>query len=111
MPLCRLAGPRVACSCRGDACRLASTLGATLLPGDSLRLPPGHGDITRLAGYAEGAWWVQDAAAALPARLLGDVVGKAVVDLCAAPGGKTAQLAAAGAEVIDRKSTRLNSSH
>src|SRR3546814_15628602 len=53
-----------------------------------------------LAGYAEGAWWVQDAAAALPARLLGDVVGKAVVDLCAAPGGKTAQLAAAGAEVI-----------
>ena len=49
---------------------------------------------------AEGAWWVQDAAAALPARLLGEVRGRPVIDLCAAPGGKTAQLAAAGAEVI-----------
>ena len=56
------------------------------------------------------AWWVQDAAAALPARLLGDVRSKAVADLCAAPGGKTAQLAAAGAHVtaVDRSLPRLN---
>ncbi|MEX0814130.1 MAG: RsmB/NOP family class I SAM-dependent RNA methyltransferase, partial [Dongiaceae bacterium] len=57
----------------------------------------------------EGAWWVQDAAAALPARLLGPVAGLRVVDLCAAPGGKTAQLAAAGADVtaVDRSAARL----
>ncbi|HYS47523.1 MAG TPA: RsmB/NOP family class I SAM-dependent RNA methyltransferase, partial [Xanthobacteraceae bacterium] len=57
----------------------------------------------------EGAWWVQDAAAALPARLFGDVAGRRVADLCAAPGGKTAQLAAAGARVtaVDRSPTRL----
>jgi 16S rRNA (cytosine967-C5)-methyltransferase len=56
--------------------------------------------IEELAGFAEGAWWVQDAAAALPALLLGNVAGKSVIDLCAAPGGKTMQLAAAGAKVI-----------
>ncbi len=63
-----------------------------------------HGPVPSLPGYADGAWWVQDAAAALPARLLGDVHGQAVADLCAAPGGKTAQLAAAGAHVtaVDR---------
>jgi 16S rRNA (cytosine967-C5)-methyltransferase len=62
-----------------------------------------------LPGYQEGEWWVQDAAAALPARLLGDVRGLAVADLCAAPGGKTAQLAHAGARVIavDRSEARL----
>ncbi len=69
-----------------------------------------QGAISLLPGFREGAWWVQDAAAALPARLLGDVRGKAVVDLCAAPGGKTAQLALAGASVIavDRSPARLN---
>ena len=56
--------------------------------------------IDTLPGFAEGAWWVQDAAAALPALLLGDVTGKTVIDLCAAPGGKTMQLAARGAQVI-----------
>jgi 16S rRNA (cytosine967-C5)-methyltransferase len=68
-----------------------------------------HGAISLLPGYAEGAWWVQDAAASLPARLLGDVRGLAVADLCAAPGGKTAQLCAAGARVtaVDRSPTRL----
>ena len=67
------------------------------------------GPIPQLTGYDEGAWWVQDAAAALPARLLGDVRGKTVADLCAAPGGKTAQLAWAGAEVtaVDRSAPRL----
>jgi 16S rRNA (cytosine967-C5)-methyltransferase len=58
------------------------------------------GRIDELDGFAEGNWWVQDAAAALPALLLGDVAGQRVIDLCAAPGGKTMQLAARGANVI-----------
>jgi 16S rRNA (cytosine967-C5)-methyltransferase len=67
------------------------------------------GPVAQLAGYDQGEWWVQDAAAALPARLLGDVRGKSVADLCAAPGGKTAQLAHAGAQVtaVDRSPSRL----
>ena len=79
-----------------------------LLPTGTLRRQAG-GAVTSLPGYAEGAWWVQDAAAALPARLLGDVCGREVVDLCAAPGGKSAQLACAGARVIavDRSTRRL----
>jgi 16S rRNA (cytosine967-C5)-methyltransferase len=77
----------------------ASVLGGRVLPTGSVRAVV-HGPISQLPGYAEGAWWVQDAAAALPAKLLGDVRGLAVADLCAAPGGKTAQLAAAGARVI-----------
>jgi len=87
----------------------AERLGAKLLPTGSLRLPPGTGDVVALPGYDEGAWWVQDAAAALPARLLGNVAGKQVIDLCAAPGGKTAQLAAAGAAVIavERSAKRM----
>jgi 16S rRNA (cytosine967-C5)-methyltransferase len=59
-----------------------------------------EGRVETLPGFAQGAWWVQDAAATLPALLLGDVAGKAVIDLCAAPGGKTLQLAARGAKVI-----------
>ena len=80
-----------------------------LLPTGTLRRPAG-GAVTSLPGYAEGAWWVQDAAAALPAQLFGDVAGRNVVDLCAAPGGKSAQLAWAGARVIaiDRSARRLD---
>jgi 16S rRNA (cytosine967-C5)-methyltransferase len=65
--------------------------------------------VARLPGYDEGAWWVQDAAAALPARLFGDVAGQSVADLCAAPGGKAAQLALAGARVtaVDRAASRI----
>jgi 16S rRNA (cytosine967-C5)-methyltransferase len=68
-----------------------------------------HGRISLLPGYDEGAWWVQDAAAALPVRLFGNLEGRRVVDLCAAPGGKTAQLALAGAHVtaVDRSAPRL----
>ncbi len=79
-----------------------------LLPTGTLRRQAG-GAVTSLPGYAEGAWWVQDAAAALPARLLGDICGREVVDLCAAPGGKSAQLACAGARVtaVDRSTRRL----
>lgn len=68
------------------------------LPGTSARLKT-HDPVSGLAGYDDGDWWVQDVAAAQPARLLGDVAGKSVADLCAAPGGKTMQLAASGAEV------------
>jgi 16S rRNA (cytosine967-C5)-methyltransferase len=82
--------------------------GGERLPTGSVRLPAGT-DVTQLYGYAAGTLWVQDAAAALPARLLGDVAGRRVLDLCAAPGGKTAQLAAAGAAVtaLDRDARRL----
>jgi 16S rRNA (cytosine967-C5)-methyltransferase len=94
---------------REDADGWCGKLEATLLPTGTLRRAPG-GSITALPGYAEGVWWVQDAAAALPARLFGDVAGREVVDLCAAPGGKTAQLAAAGAQVtaVDRSPRRLD---
>ena len=93
-----------------DAPEWAKTLGAAPLPTGTLRLNAGAaGAIPDLAGFEDGAWWVQDAAAALPARLFGDVAGQRVVDLCAAPGGKTLQLAAAGADVIavDRSENRL----
>ncbi len=71
--------------------------------------PQGRGGIENLAGFADGAWWVQDAAAALPALVIGDVRGKRVLDLCAAPGGKTLQLAAMGAHVtaVDKSAARL----
>ncbi len=71
---------------------------STPLFGLSRRVTQGE-RVEELPGFAEGAWWVQDAAAILPALLLGDVSGKDVIDLCAAPGGKTLQLAAAGARV------------
>jgi 16S rRNA (cytosine967-C5)-methyltransferase len=91
-----------------DPAEWAGKLEAELLPTGSLRRHAG-GAISGLPGFAEGAWWVQDAAAALPARLLGDVKGRRVADLCAAPGGKALQLAAAGAEVIavDKSARRL----
>jgi len=90
-----------------DAEDWARRLDAMLLPTGTLRRATARVD--ELDGYAEGAWWVQDVAAALPARLAGDVAGRRVLDLCAAPGGKTAQLAAAGAQVtaIDVSKRRL----
>jgi 16S rRNA (cytosine967-C5)-methyltransferase len=91
--------PALDLSAKSDAALWAEKLGGVLLPTGSIRLAE-PSRVPSLAGYDEGAWWVQDAAAALPARLLGDVAGNDVADLCAAPGGKTAQLAAAGARVI-----------
>jgi 16S rRNA (cytosine967-C5)-methyltransferase len=81
--------------------------GRSLFPGH-VRLDGSH-DVAALPGFAEGAWWVQDAAASLPARLLGDVEGRRVLDLCAAPGGKTMQLAALGADVtaLDASAERM----
>ncbi len=86
----------------------AERLEAEILPTGTLRRR-GGGTVAGLPGFDEGAWWVQDAAAALPARLLGEVAGKSVADLCAAPGGKALQLAAAGARVtaVDRSAKRL----
>jgi 16S rRNA (cytosine967-C5)-methyltransferase len=86
----------------------ATRLRGRVTPTGTVRMVP-HGPVSLLPGFSEGAWWVQDAAAALPARLLGDVRGKRIADLCAAPGGKTAQLAAAGAQVtaVDRSEKRL----
>ncbi len=93
---------------RANATGWCESLAATTLPTGTLRRA-GGGAVSTLPGYTEGAWWVQDAAAALPARLFGNVAGLQVLDLCAAPGGKTAQLADAGAFVtaIDRSSRRL----
>ena len=95
-------------SVKNDAAGWAEKLNARLLPTGSVRLD-GTLPIPELAGFDEGAWWVQDAAAALPVSLFGDVEGQRVVDLCAAPGGKTMQLAAKGAQVtaLDRSAPRL----
>jgi 16S rRNA (cytosine967-C5)-methyltransferase len=102
------AEPPLDLTVKSDAAHWAEKLGATLTPTGSLRLASAS-SVDQLAGFDAGAWWVQDAAAALPARLLGDVTGKHVVDLCAAPGGKTLQLAAAGACVtaVDQSAERL----
>jgi len=87
---------------------LVEALEAETLPGGSLRTRR-RGDVAGWPGFADGAWWVQDAAAAIPARLLGVRPGEMALDLCAAPGGKTLQLAAAGAAVtaVDRAAPRL----
>jgi 16S rRNA (cytosine967-C5)-methyltransferase len=91
-----------------DAEDWAARLRGRVLPTGTVRTIS-HGPVWLLPGFAEGAWWVQDAAAAIPARLFGDLRGRNAADLCAAPGGKTAQLIAAGAEVtaVDRSPNRL----
>ncbi|WP_281351447.1 16S rRNA (cytosine(967)-C(5))-methyltransferase RsmB [Microvirga arsenatis] len=93
---------------KSDSEAWAERLGGVLLPTGSIRLKE-RTAIRELPGFEEGAWWVQDAAAALPARLLDPKPGERIADLCAAPGGKTAQLASAGAAVlaVDRSARRL----
>jgi 16S rRNA (cytosine967-C5)-methyltransferase len=100
--------PSLDLTVKSDAAQWATRLHGEVLPTGSVRTLL-QGSVTMLPGFAEGQWWVQDAAAALPARLFGDVAGKAIADLCAAPGGKTAQLAQAGARVtaIDRSPNRV----
>jgi len=94
-------------SVKSDPESWAQRLGGEILPTGSLRLPRGAGPVESLPGYEEGAWWVQDAAASLPARLLGRP--RQAIDLCAAPGGKTAELLARGSRVtaVDRSAPRL----
>jgi 16S rRNA (cytosine967-C5)-methyltransferase len=101
--------PALDVTVKSDAETWAARLNGRMLPTGTVRTIA-HGTVTALPGFAEGAWWVQDAAAALPARLFGDLSGRRVADLCAAPGGKTAQLAASGARVtaVDRAEARLN---
>jgi 16S rRNA (cytosine967-C5)-methyltransferase len=96
----------------GDATALADRLGGVALPTGSVRLT-GAVQVSALPGYAEGDWWVQDAAAALPARILAPRAGERVLDMCAAPGGKTLQLAAAGAAVtaLDQSNARMTRLH
>mgnify|MGYP002628002324 CR=1 FL=1 len=95
-------------SVASDAAGWADKLDARLLPTGGLRRAQ-SGQVEDMPGYGGGGWWVQDVAASLPVRLLGDVRGQHIVDLCAAPGGKTAQLAAAGARVtaVDLSEKRL----
>jgi 16S rRNA (cytosine967-C5)-methyltransferase len=101
--------PALDLTVKSDPQAWAAQLNGRVLPTGTVRTNT-HGAITSLPGFAEGAWWVQDAAAALPTRLFGDLGGRRVADLCAAPGGKTAQLAAAGALVtaVDRSEARLD---
>jgi 16S rRNA (cytosine967-C5)-methyltransferase len=100
--------PSLDLTVKSDADTWATRLQGRVLPTGTVRTSA-HGRVSMLPGFVEGEWWVQDAAAALPARLLGPVAGRRIADLCAAPGGKTAQLAWAGAEVtaIDRSEPRL----
>ncbi len=95
-------------SVTSDASGWAERLGGVLLPTGSIRLTD-LAPVQDLPGYQDGAWWVQDAAAALQVRLFGDLNGKRMLDACAAPGGKTAQAIAAGADVtaLDRSAKRL----
>ncbi len=90
----------------------AAKIDSTVLPTGSLRLHGNH-QISALPGYDAGDWWVQDAAATVPIKLLGKISGKNVLDLCAAPGGKTLQLATAGAQVtaVDASDFRLKRLH
>ncbi|GGE27718.1 MFS transporter [Agaricicola taiwanensis] len=95
-------------SVKGDPGHWAQVLGGIVMPTGTVRVADA-GVVPELPGFAEGDWWVQDAAAALPAALFTDIAGKRIADLCAAPGGKTAQLAAHGASVtaLDRSRRRL----
>jgi 16S rRNA (cytosine967-C5)-methyltransferase len=103
-----LAEPPLDLTVKSDVKGWAERLGGIALPSGSVRCS-GVGRIEDLEGYGDGAWWVQDAAAALPVKLFGDVSGLSAVDLCAAPGGKTAQPAHGGARIVavDKSAGRL----
>jgi len=100
--------PSLDITVKSGAAQWATRLHGEVLPTGTVRTLL-QGSVTMLPGFTEGHWWVQDAAAALPARLFGDVAGISIADLCAAPGGKTAQLAHAGARVtaVDRSPGRM----
>lgn len=100
--------PSLDLTVKSDATQWATRLHGETLPTGTVRTLL-HGPVTMLPGFTEGQWWVQDAAAALPARLFGDIADKTIADLCAAPGGKTAQLVHGGARVtaVDRSPNRV----
>lgn len=105
----QLTPPAIDLTVKSGAANWAERLNGRLLPTGSVRLPSFEGAVSSLPGFEEGEWWVQDAAASIPARLFGDVRGRRIADLCAAPGGKTAQLAAAGGHVVavEQSSNRI----
>jgi 16S rRNA (cytosine967-C5)-methyltransferase len=100
--------PSLDLTVKSDAETWATRLKGRVLPTGTVRTTA-PGRVSMLPGFVEGEWWVQDAAAAIPVRLLGPVAGRRIADLCAAPGGKTAQLVWAGADVtaVDRSESRL----
>jgi 16S rRNA (cytosine967-C5)-methyltransferase len=108
MEAAHFSGAPLDLSAKTDAAAVAQAVGGDVLPGGSVRIA-NAGQVSTLPGYAQGDWWVQDAAAAIPVKLLGDVKGLKVLDLCAAPGGKAMQLAAGGAEVtaVDLSEKRM----
>jgi 16S rRNA (cytosine967-C5)-methyltransferase len=108
MEAAHFAGAPLDLSAKGSAEEVAEMTGGTLLPTGSVRVS-GNVQVSALPGYEAGAWWVQDAAAALPVQILAPQAGENVLDLCAAPGGKTLQLAAAGARVtaLDDSAQRM----
>lgn len=99
MERAHFAGAPLDLTAKGDASALAEAVGGTLLPTGTVRLTETV-QVSGLSGYAEGEWWVQDAAAALPVAILDPKKGEAIADLCCAPGGKTMQIAARGAHVV-----------
>ena len=92
-----------------DATAVAEALDGEVMAGDTVRTGR-RGDLATWPGFEDGVWWVQDAAAAVPVRLLAPEAGESIVDFCAAPGGKTLQIAASGASVValDRSDKRLD---
>ena len=108
MEAAHYAGAPLDLTARDDPEAVARATGGTLLPTGSIRLID-PGQVSAMSGFDTGDWWVQDAAAALPARILDPQPGEQVLDLCAAPGGKTLQLAAAGAQVtaLDNSGKRM----
>lgn len=105
----QLAPAAIDLTVKGDPQSWAKRLGGNILPTGSVRLAAFKGAVSELEGYGDGAWWVQDAAASLPAQLFSTLDGKKAVDLCSAPGGKTAQLIQRGAHVtaIEQSANRL----
>jgi 16S rRNA (cytosine967-C5)-methyltransferase len=101
--------PAIDLTVKSDAQGWAERLGGVVLSTGSVRIARPEGPVSGLPGYDEGAWWVQDTAASLPAQMFSRLEGLEIVDLCAAPGGKTAQLALAGARVTacDQSANRL----
>jgi 16S rRNA (cytosine967-C5)-methyltransferase len=98
MDAAHFAGAQLDLTCKGDPNRVAEAVGGVVLPTGSVRVA-NAGQVSEMSGFAQGEWWVQDAAAAIPVKMLKPTEGMTVLDLCAAPGGKTMQLAAAGAKV------------
>jgi 16S rRNA (cytosine967-C5)-methyltransferase len=108
METAHFSGAPLDLTAKGDAKALAALVGGTLLETGTVRVE-NAGQVSAMPGFAEGEWWVQDAAAAIPVQVLAPQKGETVLDLCAAPGGKTMQLAAAGAEVtaVDSSVSRM----